>query len=137
MTVTQGAPAAEVAARIRADAAAQQLRLQGVTEEFGLRLVTQVRANMSGRPGPRVQTGDLRRSVRLVLGGSADHVFRALAVTTSPQARRLEDGFIGVDSLGRHYHQPPYPAWRPAVDTVLPEYRAAVIRALPAPGGPR
>jgi hypothetical protein len=31
-------------------------------------------------------------------------------------ARRLELGFIGTDSLGRHYHQPPFPYMRPARD---------------------
>jgi HK97 gp10 family phage protein len=33
-----------------------------------------------------------------------------------PYARRIELGFIGVDSLGRHYHQAPQPYMRPAFD---------------------
>lgn len=33
-----------------------------------------------------------------------------------PYARRIELGFIGVDSLGRHYHQAPEPYMRPAFD---------------------
>ncbi len=34
-----------------------------------------------------------------------------------PYARRIEFGFIGVDSLGRHYHQLPHAYMRPAFDT--------------------
>lgn len=128
MTV-RGTPA-EIAARMRADAILQQKRLEQTTEEFGFRLVTEVRAHMSGRPGPNVITGDLRRGVFLVLNHPADGVYRAIAASNSPQARRLENGFIGVDSLGRHYHQPPYPAFRPAVEALLPAYRAAVVQAL-------
>jgi hypothetical protein len=33
----------------------------------------------------------------------------------APYARRLELGFVGVDSLGRHYDQAPRPFLRPAV----------------------
>ncbi|KOU06467.1 hypothetical protein ADK86_05990 [Streptomyces sp. NRRL F-5755] len=31
--------------------------------------------------------------------------------TSAAQARRLESGFVGADSLGRHYAQPPFPTW--------------------------
>jgi len=34
-----------------------------------------------------------------------------------PYARRIEFGFIGVDSLGRHYNQAPDPYMRPAFDS--------------------
>jgi hypothetical protein len=43
-----------------------------------------------------------------------------------PYARRIELGFIGVDSLGRHYHQPPEPYMRPAFD----EGSAEALQAL-------
>ena len=33
-----------------------------------------------------------------------------------PYARRIEKGFIGTDSLGRHYHQAPEPYMEPAYD---------------------
>lgn len=36
--------------------------------------------------------------------------------TNSPYAMRLEFGFNDTDSLGRTYHQPPQPHWRPAFD---------------------
>jgi Bacteriophage HK97-gp10, putative tail-component len=33
-----------------------------------------------------------------------------------PYARRIEEGFVGVDSLGRHYNQAAEPYMRPAYD---------------------
>ncbi len=65
-------------------------------------------------PGPNVATGDYVRSIALEVteAGSA-HV--ATVSTNLPQARRLEFGFVGTDSLGRSYRQPPYPHWRPAL----------------------
>ncbi|MEV0446303.1 hypothetical protein AB0I46_46175, partial [Streptomyces spectabilis] len=54
--------------------------------------------------------------------------------TNAPQGRRLEFGFVGVDSLGRHYNQPPFPHLGPAVATFGPllvqELRSAVAGAL-------
>lgn len=47
-----------------------------------------------------------------------------------PYARRLEFGFIGVDSLGRHYHQPPYPYMRPAYDSQQQPAGAAVKQGI-------
>lgn len=43
-----------------------------------------------------------------------------------PYARRIELGFIGVDSLGRHYHQAPEPYMRPAKDEKASEATQAV-----------
>jgi hypothetical protein len=89
---------------------------------------------MSGRPGPRIQTGDLRRGVDLVIGTPLAGQHRALVGSRSPQARRLERGFIGTDSAGRHYEQPAYPAFRPAVDLLGPQYAAALGSALEMKG---
>lgn len=96
-------------------------------------LVVQVQHNTSGRPGPRAITGKYRASWQ-------SDVYRAGPVivgevgTNAPQARRLEFGFVGVDSLGRHYNQPPFPHLGPAVDAFAPllrrELRNAVSGAL-------
>lgn len=65
-------------------------------------------------PGPNVATEDYVRSIGLKITRSGGaHV--ATVSTNLPQARRLELGFIGVDSLGRAYRQSPYPHWRPAI----------------------
>lgn len=109
-----------------------------VVYRAGARARTLVRANASGRPGPRVQTGDYRRSISQTnaLDGG---VPVAVVFTNSPQAARLEYGFNGADALGRRFRQPPYPHWRPAAEKI-PDLLAAecarlVERALQRLGG--
>jgi hypothetical protein len=111
-----------------------------ITRRYGLLAQTKVRANMSGRTGvtfmpegeedagpsgeigPRAQTGDLRRSVTTETAIDGVTV-RSTTGSNEPQVLRLELGFVGVDAIGRHYDQPPYPAWRPAFDALAPSYR--------------
>lgn len=80
----------------------------------GLLLETRVKAKASGRPGPNAPTGDYRRSINTKLSSSGANA-EATVGTNKPQANRLEYGFSGTDRLGRHYNQPPYPHWKPAV----------------------
>lgn len=105
---------------------AVDLGVRRVTGTYGQLLRTKVRANASGRPGPRVQTGDYRRSIGLEMYG-ADGGIQAVVGTNAPQARRLEYGFMNMrDSLGRLYHQPPFPHFNPALDSVAPAYEIAL-----------
>jgi hypothetical protein len=46
--------------------------------------------------------------------------------TNAPQGLRLENGFVGADSLGRVYNQPPYPHFSPAAVQTEPEYARAI-----------
>lgn len=105
-------------ARVRVGAAA-------ATRMHGQLLVTRIKANASGRPGPNAPTGDYRRSwnMRLEVGMNGAE---ALVGTNRPQARRLEYGFHGADSLGRVYNQPSYPHVQPAMDVIKPAYLAAM-----------
>ena len=80
----------------------------------GLRVVGVMRSNQSGRPGPRVRTGGLRRSTTSVVRRSGDHVTGSVG-TNHPAARRLENGFVGVDRIGRYFNQPRYPFVEPTV----------------------
>lgn len=88
-----------------------------------------VKGRASGRPGPRTVTGDYRRSWSTkqvgVLGGTA-----YLVGTNKAQARRLEYGFNGTDSIGRHYNQPPYPHLRPVMAVVEKEYAPDMFRVM-------
>jgi hypothetical protein len=92
-------------------------------------LVQQVQQRASGRPGPRVITGRYRAS-----WGSevqwAGPVITAEVGSAAPQARRLEFGFVGVDSLGRHYSQRPYPHLGPAVEQAGPLIVQELSRAV-------
>ncbi|MDN3025677.1 HK97 gp10 family phage protein [Streptomyces sp. S.PB5] len=96
-------------------------------------LVVQVQRNASGRPGPRVITGKYRASWQSDVH-RAGPVIIAEVGTSAPQGRRLEFGFVGVDSLGRHYNQPPFPHLGPAVNAFGPllvrEMHGAVSRTL-------
>ncbi|MEU1327251.1 HK97 gp10 family phage protein [Streptomyces microflavus] len=93
-----------------------------------------IRGNASGRPGPNVITGAYRNSWethnrRLPYGAMCT------IGTNAPQGRRLEFGFMGMtDSLGRTYHQPPFPHVGPAIDfigaTLMMEMRFAVAEVL-------
>ncbi len=50
--------------------------------------------------------------------------------TNAPQSNRLEYGFVGVDSLGRHYMQYPMPHIVPAREAALKEARPLYIKAI-------
>lgn len=101
------------------------LRAHGQTvatmRHFGQLYQTRVKANASGRPGPRVITGDYRRSITLEMEGTS-----AVIYSDAPQAARLEMGFAGPDALGRVYNQPPFPHWEPAIGPTLDELHLAL-----------
>ncbi|QLJ06738.1 HK97 gp10 family phage protein (plasmid) [Streptomyces sp. NEAU-sy36] len=96
------------------------------TGEMG---VARVRGNASGRPGPNVITGAYRNSWR-----AETRTLRSGAVCTIgtdlPYGRRLEFGFVGMDSLGRNYNQPPFPHVQPALpyigQTLVAQMRLAI-----------
>lgn len=88
-----------------------------------------VRARASGRPGPRVITGDYRRSIGLVLT-NVNGVPAAVIGSSHPAARRLEYGFSGQDSLGRTYNQAPLPHWEPDIERTADELEKAVERLI-------
>lgn len=106
---------------------ATPLRVLGVVRTYGQLVETQAKANASGRPGPRAITGHLRRSINAstsIEGSAAVSRIGSNAV----QARRLELGFTGTDSIGRHYNQPPYPYLSPALDSQAEPFRQALER---------
>ena len=71
--------------------------VQKVTIDYGYRAKAVIVRNASGRPGPNTITADYVRSWDLVFGADGS----VTAGTNAPQARRLEKGFTGEDSLGR------------------------------------
>lgn len=93
------------------------------------RLRAEVVRNASGRPGPRMITGRYANSIKARRGRGADS-YSILVWSDHPAARRLEYGFVGVDSLGRMYSQPPYPHFRPAVAKIEPKLHSAMAEVL-------
>lgn len=67
----------------------------------------------SRRPGPVIQTGQYVSSFESNYGPDWFMVW-----TSAPQAKRLEYGFYGTDSLGRVYYQGQYPHLVPALREV-------------------
>jgi hypothetical protein len=98
--------AALVAADLQALGVRAGVKAFATTRHHGMVLLANVRRRASlprtGPPGPRLQTGDYVRSmsVQTTMGGGGPV---ATAGTSAPQARRLEFGFRGEDSLGRRY----------------------------------
>lgn len=121
--VIKGADA--VSSLFKAAGLAVDAEITRTVSRYGQILRTRIQAKASGRPGPNAPTGDYRRSWTVDLGFH-DGMHSALVGTMKPQGRRLEHGFVGVDSLDRHYNQPPYPHVGPAADEVGPEFEHAV-----------
>lgn len=83
-----------------------------------------------------VKTGNLRDHIHIEQ--TVDQVeLQQLAVSPTveagnkygfepPYARRVEYGFVGTDSLGRHYHQAAQPYMRPAFDDNIEAGREAI-----------
>jgi hypothetical protein len=70
-------------------------------------------------------TGTLRRSIHMTgvssLGGGT---WRAQVAPSTVYARRVELGFHGADSIGRHFDQSAYPFMRPGLDKARDELPA-------------
>jgi hypothetical protein len=94
-------------------------------------LETRIKASASGRPGPNAPTGDYRRSWNTQLTMNGDQVVADVG-TNKPQGRRLEFGFVGTDSLGRFYNQPPFPHVElnipPVMDSLTKSIEAEVAK---------
>ena len=90
--------------------------------------------------GPGVVTGRLRNSITVLKQGADGIGYSADVGPTVIYSRRIELGFTGEDSMGRHYNQPPYPYFRPAFTYTMTVaapilYREAWRKALGLPKG--
>ena len=87
----------------------------------------QENSDKGGYSYPTRRTGNLMRSIGppVTVSKTRDRV--EVAVGSSMEyARRLELGFIGMDSRGRYYHQGPRSFLRPALDENTDQIEAAV-----------
>jgi hypothetical protein len=92
--------------------------LDAYDQKMAEELLALVIQKASGPPGPHVVSGRYISLFRLQ--------DRAV-VNASPQTHRLEYGFAGTDSLGRVYHQPPFPHFRPALQEMRERYRHGIV----------
>jgi hypothetical protein len=101
-----------------------RMLLDEATQDHGRRLLDATVRNASGRPGPNIITGHYRQSFVLEFRDGGAYVSNS-----DPQAHRLEYGFVGLDSLGREYNQPPFPHFGPAILEVRPLFIADIAKA--------
>ncbi|MEU1134257.1 hypothetical protein ABZ383_31105 [Streptomyces sp. NPDC005900] len=92
----------ELAGRLDASADRVGPEINRTVQQQARLLRALIRENASGRPGPNIITGQYFDSWRsepfhVPEGGGAT------VGTNRPQGRRLEYGFVGTDSIGRHY----------------------------------
>lgn len=112
---------AQVVASFTAGSVQSGLKARAIVRKHTQLLRTRIQAKASGRPGPNAPTGDYRRSWGTSFMDGAGW-FAGAAGTNAVQGRRLELGFVGTDSLGRHYNQPPYPHVGPATEEIEPGF---------------
>ena len=87
--------------------AADAARLAGVSGDG--------KPSAPGQP-PVMQSGVLHANIDSAVQSQSDGVHGFFGVRAGiPYALRMELGFVGVDSLGRHYDQAPRPFLRPAL----------------------
>lgn len=93
--------------------------VKATNRRYAAILLATIRRNASGAPGPSVDTGQY---VGAFVTGSEFNGYGVWVGNPSPQTHRLEAGFVGIDSIGRHYAQPPFPHFGPTFEEVAPRY---------------
>ena len=106
--------------------AAADVAARTIVTEGGKAIVESTHAHMDGRPGPMRRSGRLYDSVRspIVTSLGAARWQSETAPSGVPYERRIELGFTGTDSRGRHYHQPPFPYLKPGFEDATPKIDA-------------
>lgn len=123
----------ELAERLEAAAHRIPHAIARGVEHTGTLGQARIRGNASGRPGPNVITGAYRNSWQ---ANTRRIPYGAICTlgTDAPQGRRLEWGFVGADSIGRVYNQPPFPHVQPALPfieaTLMAQMRIAIAEVL-------
>lgn len=119
----------EFAAALDATIVRASVEARAAVAEVAAEVEKLAKQNASGRPGPNVVSGTLRRGIKH--GPITPYGVRGWQTQLGPTAiysRRIELGFHGADSLGRVYNQGPFPYFTPAWNEVVP--RATEIYAL-------
>lgn len=103
--------------RIRRAIVGVPKEVRRVNQEWVPRLREMLVQASSGPPGPGVETGAYNAAYIVETDGET-----VRASNPSPQSNRLEYGFVGEDAMGRMYHDPPRPHFRPTFDRAAPLY---------------
>lgn len=102
------------------------------TEIYAIEFRDEVRRRAQGRPGPQRITGAYWNSIQVVTTSRFfGQGFTKSVLSDHPAAARLELGYVAVDALGRHYNQPPFPHWMPAIEVVGPRWVNSFAEKMP------
>ncbi|MDX2658362.1 hypothetical protein PV402_39950 [Streptomyces scabiei] len=104
--------------------------VQKAVKHTGTLGAARIRGFASGRPGPNVINDDYRGSWKPAPVRRLPYGAMCTLGTRRPQGRRLEFGFVGVDSIGRHYDQKPFPHVQPALPFIGQTLRASMRLAV-------
>lgn len=85
-------------------------RAEKKTAELVMKTTEQLQDQIKENMRPNEDTGDMINAVQIRKTDTGMEVF-----SDDPGQWRMEFGFMGLDSLGRLYHQGPNPAWRMAI----------------------
>jgi HK97 gp10 family phage protein len=77
-----------------------------------------------------IKTGALRDSIHIETTVDTPEKQVREVKPDTPYARRIENGFVGPDSLGRMFHQPAQPYMRSAFDTERDGAAAAIRESI-------
>lgn len=101
-------------------------RVAGQLTDMAADIVKQAQENANASPPghPQVQTGTLRRAITMAV--DKIKLIAKVGIMKGKEkgdealvyAARIEFGFTGTDSKGRHYNQPPYPFLFPAAELI-------------------
>jgi hypothetical protein len=84
--------------------------------------------SLEGEP-PKRLTGALIQSVSTRVQRRGTTAVVGIVAAGTKYARRLELGFVGTDSRGRHYSQGPRPWLRPSLEELRPRLPEIIARA--------
>lgn len=89
-----------------------------------------INSDKGGSEFPNRITGTLMRNIKEVRKEKSPVRCVSQVGATVEYARRLENGFMDTDSLGRRYHQRPRPFLRPALDENTDEVQKAFVKKI-------
>jgi len=106
-----------------------QESVKDAINKTAIKVQSKAKQNASGRPGPKVDFGRLRSSIKAKFAQLDEYTW--YVQTDVEYARRLEFGFYNkVDRLGRRYYQQAYPFLNPAAESERKDHRMRISKAL-------
>lgn len=121
MRITATVDVSRLKAKLEAKRATITARLPEIVLAGAVPIEAQAKSNAP------VVSGALRDSIDTQIVSQSETQVVAQIAPHTPYAHRIERGFIGIDSLGRNYHQPAEPYMRPAYEEKKQEAKDIMV----------